>query len=165
MATGHAPYSGVVIQEGAPFPPYELADQDGNPHSSTDRRGSSLYFFYPKDDTSGCTAEACNFRDHQAEFAAAGLGVSVFGVSPDPVKSHKKFAEKYQLNFPLLADTERTLIEPLGLWVEKTLYGRKYMGVDRTTVLVDADGNIEKVWRKVKPENHAVEVLEFLKAT
>lgn len=165
MTTGPAPYSVVVIQEGSPFPPYELFDQDGNLHASSERRGRSLFFFYPKDNTSGCTAEACSFRDHLSDFAAADLGVQVYGVSPDSVKSHKKFAEKYQLNFPLLADPERTLIEPLGLWVEKTLYGRKYMGVDRTTILVDADGKIEKVWRKLKPENHAVEVLEYLRST
>ncbi len=145
-----------MIQEGDSFPEFELPDQDGNTHRSTDLKGRAyVVYFYPKDDTSGCTKEACEFRDSMPKFE----DVTVFGVSPDSVKSHKKFADKYNLQFPLLADEERTLIEAVGLWIEKSMYGRKYMGVDRTSFLIGPDGRVKKVWRKVKPEGHAAEVL------
>jgi len=148
-----------MIEPGQPFPTFTLQDQDGNTVTSDSLRGARvIYYFYPKDDTSGCTQEACEFRDGLPKFT----GAKVFGVSPDPVKSHKKFADKHGLTFPLLADPEKTLLEAVGVWVEKSMYGRKYMGVERTTVLVDADGIVKKVWNKVKVPGHAAEVLASL---
>lgn len=148
-----------MIHEGENLPDFSLQDQDGKTWTHNDLKGQkTIVYFYPKDDTSGCTAEACEFRDSMPRF----MGARVFGVSPDSSKSHKKFADKYNLNFPLLADNDRKLIEACGLWVEKTLYGKKYMGVDRTTVLLDENGKIEKIWRKVKPQGHAAEVLAAL---
>lgn len=149
-----------MIQEGQPFPDFALPDQDGNTVTLADLKGSkAVIYLYPKDDTSGCTAEACSFRDALPTFE----GVRVLGLSPDPVKSHKKFADKYNLNFTLLADTEKTLIEALGAWVEKSMYGKKYMGVERSTFLIDEDSKIIKVWPKVKPAEHASEVLAALR--
>jgi thioredoxin-dependent peroxiredoxin len=121
----------------------------------------AIVYFYPKDDTSGCTAEACEFRDIMPKFT----GARVLGVSPDPPKKHQKFIAKYGLNFTLLADPERQLIDPLGLWVEKTFYGKKYMGVARTTYLLDGEGRIVRVWEKVNPEGHAEEVLVALQSS
>ncbi|HEY3781050.1 MAG TPA: thioredoxin-dependent thiol peroxidase [Fimbriimonadaceae bacterium] len=145
-----------MIEEGDQFPDFSLQDQAGVTHSLNDLKGAkSVIYFYPKDDTPGCTVEACNFRDNLPKFE----GVKVFGVSPDDAKSHKKFETKFNLNFPLLADTDKSLTEKLGLWVEKSMYGKKYMGVDRTTYLLDANGKIEKIWRKVKVDGHADEVL------
>ncbi len=124
-----------------------------------DLKGSpTIVFFYPKDDTSGCTIEACEFRDTLPQFE----GAKVVGVSPDSAKSHTKFIEKFNLNYDLLADTEKTLAAACGVWVEKSLYGKKYMGVERTTYLLDAGGTVAKIWRKVKPEGHAAEVLAEL---
>lgn len=148
-----------MIDAGQTFPDFELEDQSGNWIRLADLKDSkAVIYFYPKDDTPGCTAEACEFRDR----ASVLKGAKVFGVSPDSAKKHKKFAEKFGLNFPLLADPERKLIEACGLWVEKTLYGRKYMGVERTTFLLDEQGVVAKVWRKVKPEGHAEEVIGAL---
>jgi peroxiredoxin Q/BCP len=145
-----------MIDAGDNFPPFELSDQDGKTHTLESLKGSpTILYFYPKDDTSGCTLEACAFRDEMPRFT----GAKVFGVSPDGVKSHRKFADKFSLNFPLLADEGHQLAEALGIWVEKTLYGKKYMGVERTTYLLDEEGRIVEVWRKVKPEGHAQEVL------
>jgi peroxiredoxin Q/BCP len=145
-----------MLDEGQDFPDFELPDQDGNLVRKRDLLGArAIVYFYPKDDTSGCTVEACDFRDRIPRFA----GARVIGISPDAPKSHAKFIKKFGLNFTLLADTERTLIEACGLWVEKTLYGKKYMGVERTTFLLDRDGKIERIWRKVRPEGHAEEVL------
>ena len=148
-----------MTDTGDVFPDFSLQDQDGKTHTLADLKGSrTIVYFYPKDDTSGCTTEACEFRDSVPRFE----GAKVFGVSPDPVKSHKKFADKYGLNFPLLADTEQSLCIALGVWVEKSMYGRTYMGVERTTYLLDAEGRVERVWRKVKPAGHAAEVLAAL---
>lgn len=148
-----------MIEEGAQFPDFSLADQDGNVHTLDSLKGSkTLIYFYPKDDTTGCTKEACEFRDSLPQFE----GVKVIGVSPDPVKSHRKFVDKYDLNFPLLADENKELVESLGIWVEKSMYGRKYMGVLRSTYLLDEDGKIAKIWSNVKPEGHAAEVLSAL---
>jgi thioredoxin-dependent peroxiredoxin len=148
-----------VIKEGDKFPEFSLEDQDGKTATLDDLKGSrAIVYFYPKDDTSGCTAEACGFRDDFPRFQ----GARVVGVSPDNVKSHRKFADKYNLNFTLLADPDRKLIEAAGLWVEKTLYGKKYMGVDRTTFLLDENGTVLKIWRKVKPQGHSEEVLAAL---
>ncbi|CAN5577605.1 hypothetical protein BH11ARM1_BH11ARM1_14780 [soil metagenome] len=139
-----------MIEEGSKFPDFSLPDQDGNILSLSDLKGKEfVIYFYPKDDTPGCTAEACDFRDR-----ADSLGKKLIGVSPDPVKSHKKFAEKYELPFTLLADTEKTLCEAVGVWVEKSMYGKTYMGVERSTFVVGADGVVKKVYRKVKVPGH-----------
>lgn len=122
----------------------------------------AVIYFYPKDDTSGCTQEAKDFQDRRAAFAAADT--EVIGVSPDSLKSHDRFRAKHGLDFPLVADEGRQLIEALGLWVEKSMYGRKYMGVERATVLIDRDGRIARVWPKVKVPGHADEVLAAARA-
>ncbi len=144
-----------MIEEGAKFPEFDLEDQNGNRITLHSLKGEkAVIYFYPKDDTSGCTAEACSFRDRLPEIK----GARVLGVSPDDVKSHQKFANKFNLNFSLLADLGHKLTEACGLWVEKSLYGRKYMGVERSTFLIDESGVVKKVWRKVKPQDHAAEV-------
>jgi peroxiredoxin Q/BCP len=151
----------MPIAAGETFPNFSLEDQDGATHTLESLKGSpTIVYFYPKDDTSGCTTEACEFRDLMPRFS----GAKVIGVSPDSVKSHKKFAEKYGLTFPLLADTEKELAAAAGVWVEKSLYGKKYMGVERTTFLLDPEGRITKVWEKVKPAGHAQAVLAALQA-
>ena len=118
-------------------------------------------YLYPKDDTTGCTAEACSFRDNIPNFES--LGIPVYGISPDDVKRHGKFKAKYGLNFTLLADPEHKFVDALGAWVEKSMYGRKYMGVQRSTFIVGTNGRIEHVWPKVTPADHAAEVLAYLK--
>jgi peroxiredoxin Q/BCP len=144
-----------MIEAGSPFPAFSLQDQDGATVTEADLKGSkTIVYFYPKDDTPGCTVEACSFQDSLPRFT----GAKVFGVSPDGVKSHKKFADKFGLRFRLLADVDHALCEACDVWVQKSLYGRSYMGVERTTFLVGPDGVVEKVWRKVKPEAHAAEV-------
>ena len=149
------------VSEGQAFPTFSLPNQNGDIVHLDDLKGApTILYFYPKDDTSGCTAEACAFRDQMPNFQ----GARVIGVSPDSVKSHKKFVEKYSLNFDLLADTEQALCQALGVWVEKSMYGKKYMGVERTTFLVDAEGIVRHVWRKVKVDGHEQEVLSALKA-
>lgn len=149
-----------MLKEGDQFPDFKLQDQDSKTHSLQDLKGEkSVLYFYPKDDTPGCTVEACNFRDNLPHFK----GIKVFGVSPDDPKSHGKFIKKFELNFPLLADTDKKLSEAAGVWVEKSMYGKKYMGVERTTFLLDEKGKIAKIWRKVKPEGHAEEVLAAAK--
>lgn len=120
-----------------------------------------VLYFYPKDDTSGCTAEACDFRDNIAQFNA--IGAAVAGVSKDDIKSHEKFAAKYDLNFPLASDTDGSVCAAYGTWVEKSMYGRKYMGIDRATFVIDAQGRIVQVWRKVKVKDHIKDVLAALK--
>ncbi len=134
--------------------------QDG-PVKSSDLIGKRyVLYFYPADDTPGCTKEACSFRDNLPRFEA--LGVLVYGVSPQDVQSKQKFAGKYSLNFPLLADTEHKVAEAFGAWGEKSMYGKKYMGILRTTFVIGADGKVEHVWEKVKPEGHAEEVYRWL---
>ena len=141
-----------MLNVGDHFPSFNLPDQEGTLHSNTHYSGKPyVIYFYPKDDTSGCTTEACEFNDASKDFG----DVPVIGVSPDSVKSHKKFADKYGLKFTLLSDEERNLIEACGLWGEKSMYGKKYMGVERTTFLVGTDGTIVKIWEKVKPAGHA----------
>ena len=148
-----------MIEEGTPFPEFSLLDQDGNTVASADLKGSkTIIYFYPKDDTPGCTTEACEFRDSLPSFE----GAKVYGVSPDSPKAHRKFIDKYGLTFSLLADTEQALSNAAGVWVEKSMYGKKYMGVERTTFLLDENGVVTKVWRKVKPQGHAAEVLAAL---
>ena len=142
---------------GNPAPPFMLSTDTGDAVSLEDFAGKTVVlYFYPKDDTSSCTVEACEFRDSTPRFKK-GKAV-VLGVSPDTVKSHQKFKVKYDLNFTLLADIDHAVAERYGVWQEKTLYGRKYMGVERTTFLIDGKGVLRKVFEKVKSEGHADEV-------
>lgn len=150
-----------MIEIGQDCPDFSLQDHTGTTVSRTGLLGQRyVLYFYPKDDTPGCTKEACAFRDALPRFGE--LGTKVYGVSADPVASHAKFVAKYGLNFPLLADPERQLIEGLGFWVEKSMYGKKYMGIQRATVVVDAGGKVEQLWPKVSPEGHAAEVAAYL---
>ena len=127
-------------------------------------RGSRVVlYFYPKDDTSGCTVEAVDFSARAADFEKAGA--VVIGMSPDPVKKHDKFIDKHDLNVILASDEDKTVLEAYGVWVEKSMYGRKYMGVERTTLLIDGDGVVQKIWPKVKVPGHAEEVLEAARAS
>lgn len=121
-----------------------------------------VLYFYPKDNTSGCTQEACDFRDNVNRLISSAV---VIGVSPDSIKSHKKFKENHDLNFILLSDTEHQLAEQFGVWKEKSMYGRKYMGIERSTFVLDKDGNIEKEWRNVKVKGHVAEVWAYLQET
>ena len=147
---------------GRPAPDFALQDGEGNTVRLSELRGKKVVlYFYPKDLTPGCTQEACDFRDRHAELQAAGA--VVLGVSPDDAKSHRKFAAKHGLPFPLLADTERAAATAYGVWKEKSLYGRTYMGVERTTVLIDEQGNVAKVWPKVKVAGHGDAVLAAVK--
>lgn len=146
-----------------PAPDFALKDQDGILRSLRDYRGSwLLIYFYPKDDTPGCTKEACAIRDADPDLSA--LGAHVVGISADTVESHKKFVEKYGLTFPLLADTSREVCEAYGVWGRKKFMGREYDGILRTSFLVNPDGVIDKVYTDVKPEVHASEVLADLRA-
>ena len=137
-------------------------DKDGNEseYSLKDFAGQRLVlYFYPKDNTPGCTQEACDFRDNMNRLTSKA---TVVGISPDNTKKHKSFQEKHNLNFILLSDTEHKLAEAFKVWVEKSMYGRKYMGIERSTFILDKNGNIEKEWRKVKVKDHVDEVLEYL---
>ena len=143
------------IEEGQPFPAFSLSDQHGQTITNETISGKpAVIYFYPKDDTPGCTTEACGFQEQLADFENA----TVLGVSPDDVKSHLKFATKFGLKFSLLADTEKALAEATGTWIEKSMYGKKYMGVDRVTFVLDGAGTVRKVFAKVKPAGHAAEV-------
>jgi peroxiredoxin Q/BCP len=145
-------------------PDFSLLDQDGKQHSLQDYRGSYLVlYFYPKDDTPGCTTEACEFRDARTVIAELGNAV-VIGISKDTVKAHKKFVDKFNLNFTLLSDPEHTTIEAYGAWQEKSMYGRKYMGIQRSTFIIDPSGNIIKEYPKVTPKAHAAEIIGDLQA-
>ena len=148
-----------MLEVGQPFPEFDLPDQDGVRRTKADVLGArTLVYFYPKDNTPGCTAEACGIRDVFPRFQ----GVRVFGVSPDSVKSHRKFADKYQLPFTLLADEEHKLAEACGVWGEKSLYGRIVQGFNRVSFLLDENAIVTKVWPKVKAAGHAVEVVGAL---
>jgi thioredoxin-dependent peroxiredoxin len=147
-----------MLKEGSTAPAFKANDADGNSISLKDLRGQKVVlYFYPKDDTPGCTKEACSFRDGFAKFKRRGI--KVIGVSPDKETAHKKFAAKYDLPFTLLADTDKSIAEAYGVWAEKKFMGRTYMGVLRTTFLIDEKGKIKKIFEKVKPEEHASEVL------
>lgn len=148
---------------GSAAPTFTLLDQEGAPHTLTDYRGRFvLIYFYPKDDTPGCTKEACAIRDSFPNFGK--LDAVVFGISPDSVAKHKKFAEKYSLPFTLLADEDKAVAKAYGVWGNKKFMGREYEGIMRTSFLIAPDGTVAKVYEKVKPELHAAEVLEDLKA-
>ena len=152
----------MALKEGAKAPLFTLQSNEGKTVSLADYKGKQrvVLYFYPKDDTPGCTVEACEFRDNIKKIQ--GLDAVVLGVSPDGVASHTKFIQKFKLPFLLLADEDKKVCQEYGVWVKKSMYGREYMGVARTTVLIGKDGRIEKLFEKVKPEGHAAEVLEFL---
>ena len=144
--------------EGRKAPDFTLKADNGETVKLSALKGKTVVlYFYPKDDTPGCTKEACSFRDGFSEIQKRGA--VVLGVSPDSVESHKKFKEKFHLNFPLLSDEEKKVVNAYGVWKEKALYGRKYMGVERTTFVIDADGKIKKIFPKVKVDGHYEEVL------
>jgi peroxiredoxin Q/BCP len=147
-----------TVAVGSPAPSFSLPDQDGNLVSSESLKGAPyVLYFYPKDDTPGCTKEACGFRDSSLAFGKNG--VRVIGVSPDSEKSHARFAQKYGLPFTLLADVDKKLAAAYGVWVEKQNYGRKYMGIERSTFLVDGAGRVQKIWRGVRVPGHVEDVL------
>ncbi len=150
-----------MIEVGKKAPTFTLPDQDGEPVKLSDFRGRKVVlYFYPKDDTSGCTTQACSLRDHITEFDARGA--VVLGVSPDSPSSHTKFRAKYGLNFTLLADEDHAVAGKYGVWQEKSMYGRKYWGVARTTYVIDGEGRVEQVLEKVKPAQHTDQVLELI---
>jgi peroxiredoxin Q/BCP len=150
-----------MLSSGDKVPNFELSDQNGLKHDAKRLKGKRyLVYFYPKDATPGCTVQACGLQSDLEQFNA--LGIPVFGVSMDSVASHKKFADKYGLRFPLLVDTDRTMIEAFGVWVEKSMYGKKYMGISRSSFLIGTDGKVEQVWEKVNTKSHAQDVLDFI---
>ncbi|WP_337174719.1 thioredoxin-dependent thiol peroxidase [Paludisphaera sp.] len=152
-----------MVLEGQQAPDFSLPDQDGDEVKLSDLKGSPVVlYFYPKDDTSGCTKQACAFRDGFPDFQA--VGAVVLGVSPDSAASHAKFIAKHELPFTLLADVDKTVCEAYGVWKEKSMYGRKYMGVERTTYIIDREGNVARVFPKVKVPGHADAVLEAVRA-
>ena len=151
-----------MLEEGKKAPAFTLPDSDGKKVSLKDFAGKKVVlYFYPKDMTSGCTQEACDFRDSFPHFEK--LDAVVLGVSVDPVKMHKKFSDKYELPFTLLSDENKEVVEKYGVWKEKSMYGRKYMGIERTTVVIDENGKIIKIFPKVKVNGHVEEVLAVLK--
>jgi Peroxiredoxin len=153
----------MSVEEGKKAPDFSAATDGGKKLKLSDLRGKPVVlYFYPKDDTSGCTAEACGFRDNAAAFKK--LKAQVVGVSKDSVASHDKFKKKYSLTFPLVSDADGKICAKYGTWVEKSLYGRKYMGIERATFLIDKEGTVAKVWHKVKVAGHVDEVAEALKA-
>ncbi|MDY8110631.1 peroxiredoxin [Fulvimarina sp. 2208YS6-2-32] len=153
----------MALEEGKALPDFSLPDETGRTVALADLKGAPfVLYFYPKDDTSGCTSEAVAFSGLKAEFDA--LGMSVIGISPDPVKKHVKFRDKHDLSVRLLSDEEKVFLEACGVWVEKSMYGKTYMGVERTTALVGADGTVVTLWRKVKVPGHAEAVLEAARA-
>jgi peroxiredoxin Q/BCP len=152
-----------MIEEGEPAPTFTLLSDRGEDVSLEELRGKPVVlYFYPKDDTPGCTAQACGIRDAWGEFEQRGA--VVLGVSPDSATSHVRFRDKYGLPFTLLADEDHAVAEAYGVWVEKTMAGRRYMGVERSTFVIDEHGNVAKVMRSVKPDTHAEQVLEALPA-
>ncbi len=151
------------LKIGAKAPDFKLPTDGGETLKLSDLKGQQVVlYFYPKDDTSGCTKEAMEFNALRKQFEKAGA--LIVGLSPDSVKSHDKFKAKYDLDFTLASDETKATLEAYGVWVEKSMYGRKYMGVERTTVLVGEDGKIKQIWNKVKVDGHAKDVLEAVKA-
>ena len=152
-----------MLAPGTEAPDFTLSDQDGNPVRLSDLRGRPVVlYFYPKADTPGCTAQACGVRDHRADYAQRGA--AVLGVSPDPVAKVKRFHDRYDLAFTLLADPDHAVTEAYGAWAEKSMYGRKYWGATRTTYVIDADGRVATVIPKVSPKTHDDVVLAALDA-
>ena len=154
----------LKLKEGDPAPEFSADTSGGGKISLADFKGKNvILYFYPKDDTPGCTKEACAFRDQFAAFKKKGA--VILGVSPDPVKAHDKFVEKFKLPFALLADVDKKIVAAYGVWGEKSFMGRKYLGTHRVTFLIGPDGRIGKIWPLVKPEEHAAEVLAALSLT
>lgn len=152
----------MVLSAGEQAPAFELLDNEGNLHKLSDYQGQTIVvYFYPRDDTSGCTTEACSFRDAYADFREAGI--EVIGISPDSEGSHSKFISKYELPFVLLSDPDHKVCEAFGAWGLKKMYGREYEGVFRTTFVIGPDGVIKHVFENVKPADHSQEVLEVVK--
>jgi len=150
-----------MVKEGDIAPDFSLPTDQGSTVSLSGLRGRRVVlYFYPKDDTSGCTTQACGFRDSLPRIDEGGA--LVLGVSPDGVSSHRKFREKFDLNFPLLADEDHAVAEAYGVWKEKSMYGRKFWGIERTTFLIDEEGKVTRVWNRVKPKGHAEAVVEVL---
>ena len=150
------------IEPGTSAPKFTLTATDGSKVRLADLKGAPVVlYFYPKDDTPGCTKEACAFRDRKADLEA--LGAHVFGISPDDVDSHQAFTDKFGLNFPLLADTNHAVAEKYGAWREKNRYGKKFMGIQRSTFIIDSKGKVAKVWKAVKVDGHDDKVLEALR--
>jgi len=151
-----------MVEEGKKAPSFSLQDGEGKKVSLSDFKGQKVVlYFYPKDMTSGCTKEACGFRDNFPNFKK--IKTVVLGVSSDSVQSHKKFADKYELPFTLLSDKKKEVVEKYGVWKEKSMYGKKYMGVERSTFIIDEEGKVLKVFRKVKVDGHIEEVEKVLK--
>jgi thioredoxin-dependent peroxiredoxin len=151
------------IEEGTKAPAFTLLSDQGKKVKLSDFKGSPVVlYFYPRDDTPGCTREACAFRDRKSELQT--MGAVVLGVSTDTVESHAKFRDKYELNFPLLADTDNKVSEAFGAWREKNMYGKKSMGVQRSTFLIDEAGKVAKVWKRVQVDGHDTQVLQALKS-
>ncbi len=152
-----------MVEEGKPAPDFELVSDDGTTVRLSDLRGKPVViYFYPKDDTPGCTTESCEFRDAYDVFRERGA--EILGISPDGEKSHQKFKSKYGLPFPLLADPEHVAAEAYGVWGERKFMGKKFMGINRSTFLIDSDGNVAKAMLGIKPAGHASEVLDALPA-
>jgi peroxiredoxin Q/BCP len=152
-----------IVAAGQPAPTFELPASTGETVDLAALKGKTVVlYFYPRADTPGCTKQACGFRDAITSYQQ--LGVPVFGISPDPVQDVTKFAEKFDLNFPLLADADHAVAERYGVWQEKSMYGKKYMGVARTTFVIGPDGKVAHVFEKVKPEGHDAAVLEWLRS-
>ncbi|MSR21294.1 MAG: thioredoxin-dependent thiol peroxidase [Gemmatimonadetes bacterium] len=150
-----------AVEKGSPAPDFTLASDQGGAVTLSALRGKKVVlYFYPKDDTPGCTIQACDFRDAQPTFA--GLDAVVLGISADSVESHGKFRGKFGLTFPLLADEDHAVCEAYGVWVEKSMYGRTFMGIERSTFLIDEDGVVIEAWRKVTPKGHAEMLVEVL---
>lgn len=153
----------MILEAGVKAPEFELTDSQGNQHKLSDYAGQTIVvYFYPKDDTPGCTKEACSFRDSYQEFKQAG--VEVIGISPDNEKSHTKFIDKYELPFILLSDPDHQVCEAFGVWGLKKYMGREYDGVFRTTFIIGPEGEIKRVFKNVKPADHSQEVLEAVRA-
>ena len=154
----------MALQVGDKVPEFSVADDEGNTISSKSLKGQKyVLYFYPKDNTPGCTRESCDFRDAHAKFLRRG--VKVFGVSPDSAKSHVKFKDKFELPFPLLVDEDQSMSKAFGVWKQKSMFGHKYMGVERTTFIIDEQGRIADIFEKVKVPGHVEEVLQRASAS
>ena len=152
-----------MFEVGKPVPDFTLDDQEGNPHSLSNYRGKKvLIYFYPKDMTPGCTVQAKGVRDAMNDLTE--YNVQVLGISTDSIESHQKFAEKHDLNFPLLADVNKKVVEAYGVWVEKSMFGNKYMGTQRDSFLIDEKGNLIRHFIKISPAKHVPEVIKAIKA-